>query len=362
MEGNGVECHARPMLGSQRIYLQHSGHYRNVPVLTRVNFPKWEIQDLTGTADHVRVIERRRGSNNTFVNPARPTDIEACPLCPIGKRLHLEIILRHRTSGNPVYSLWTKIRSLHRSADVSLRHEAWLEFLALRRAPTEPYTEFCNRIDSGNAKIERITPSNQTAAQRGEELRLFALLSGLPFDDHIRQSLTTQSDLALAKATEACVRFDTGQRIHLAEADSANAARTLFCWKCDSHEHLSRDCPRARAVKDLITKRNAASHSGGGRRKYKQHPSTSGSNPNATSTHSAASHASEESAVAVTAFLTGTSPITDLWICDSGASSSMTGCRSAFIKLEPASNSTSGWEDNILRWHRIHSLCIFLWF
>jgi len=215
----------------------------------------------------------------------------------------------------------------------------------LHRSPTESYTDFCNRIDLGYAKIERITPSCQTAAQRGEELRLFAFLSGLPFDDHIHQSLTTQSDLTLTKATEACVRFDTGQRIHLAEADSANAARALFCWKCDSPDHLSRDCPHAGAVKDLIAKRNAASHSGGGRRKYKQHPSTSGSNhnamsthsatANATSTHSAAAHASEESAGVATAFLIGSSPITDSWICDSGASSSMTGCRSAFAKLEP---------------------------
>ena len=51
---------------------------------------------------------------------------------------------------------------------------------------------------------------------------------------HTRQALTTQSDLTLAKGTEACVRFDMGQKIHLAETDSANAARALFCWKCDS--------------------------------------------------------------------------------------------------------------------------------
>ena len=52
-----------------------SGQYRNVPVLTRGNFPKWEIQVisfLTGTADHVRIIERRPDPSGTLVAPARP--------------------------------------------------------------------------------------------------------------------------------------------------------------------------------------------------------------------------------------------------------------------------------------------------
>jgi len=88
------------------------------------------------------------------------------------------------------------------------------------------------------AKIERVTSDGQTAEQR-----LFALLSGLPFDDHIRQALTTQSDLTLAQATEACVQLDTGQKIHLARTDSVKVARAAFCWKYDSPEHLSRDCP-----------------------------------------------------------------------------------------------------------------------
>jgi len=79
------------------------------------------------------------------------------------------------------------------------------------------------------------------------------------FDDHIRQALTTQSDL---KATEACIRFDTRQKIHLVDTDSANAARILFCWKWDSPDHFSRDCPHVGAVKDLIAKRNAPLHSG----------------------------------------------------------------------------------------------------
>ena len=101
--------------------------------------------------------------------------------------LHLAVILRHRKSGGTVYALWTKIGGLHRSADASLHHEAWLEFLSIRKSLVESYTEYSSRIESAYAKIEQITPEGQTAAQRSEELSLFALLSGLPFDDHIRQ-------------------------------------------------------------------------------------------------------------------------------------------------------------------------------
>ena len=45
--------------------------------------------------------------------------------------------------------------------------------------PPNPTTEFCNRIESRYAKIQRITPDGQTAVQCSEELCLFALLSGL---------------------------------------------------------------------------------------------------------------------------------------------------------------------------------------
>ena len=85
-----------------------SSHYRKVPILTKVNFPKWEIQVisyLTGTADHVRVIEHHWGSNNTLVNPARPADTTAQAkwdasewealgvIMSTASDLHLEIIL-----------------------------------------------------------------------------------------------------------------------------------------------------------------------------------------------------------------------------------------------------------------------------
>jgi hypothetical protein len=175
-----------------------SSNHRNVPILTRANFPKWEVQVLsclTGTADHVRVIERRRDSTDAYVDPVRPVlrekwdaserEAHGVIMCTASD-LHLEIIMQHRDkAGKSVYDLWKKIRSLHRSTDASLRHEAWLEFLAIRRSPAETYTELSSRIESAYVKVERITPDGQTAVQRGEELCLFAFLSALPFGDHM---------------------------------------------------------------------------------------------------------------------------------------------------------------------------------
>jgi len=46
---------------------------------------------------------------------------------------------QYRKSCNPVYALWTITCGLRHSADASLRHEAWLEFLALRKSSAESY-------------------------------------------------------------------------------------------------------------------------------------------------------------------------------------------------------------------------------
>ena len=81
--------------------------------------------------------------------------------------------LRHLRSNAPVFLLWNKIRSLRRSANAPLRHKAWLEFLSIRKSPSESYTEYPIRLDAAYAKIERITPENQTSAQCSEELSVF---------------------------------------------------------------------------------------------------------------------------------------------------------------------------------------------
>lgn len=69
--------------------------------------------------------------------------------------------------------LWNEVRSLRRSANAALRHEAWLEFPSIRKSPSESYTEYPNRLDAAYAKIERIMPENQTSAQGSSELSVF---------------------------------------------------------------------------------------------------------------------------------------------------------------------------------------------
>jgi len=163
-----------------------------------------------------------------------------------------------------------------------LRHQAWPEFSSMHKVPDKSLAGFASRMEGLWARIDRLTPPNQTKAERGAELTLLGILFGLPFDDHVRQSLTTQPNLSFEQAMEAFVRVDMGVKIHLAGAESANAARGSNCWKCDLPGHLTPNCPHAGAIKDLVVKRNAASCRG---RRY--HHSSSDPTPsvaNAAST------------------------------------------------------------------------------
>ena len=75
---------------------------------------------------------------------------------------------------------------------------------------------------------------------------LLEILLALPFHDCVCQSLTTQPNL------------NTGVRLHLAGANSANPAN---CWTCNLPGHFSHECLHAGAIKDLLSKRFAASRS-----------------------------------------------------------------------------------------------------
>ena len=101
-----------------------ASQYWNIPLLTRSNFPRWEIQVisfLTGAADHVCVIEPCLNTAGAYIDPARPTDAakqarwdaSECEalgviMCTVSN-LHLEVIHHHRKSRQPIYMLWTKI-------------------------------------------------------------------------------------------------------------------------------------------------------------------------------------------------------------------------------------------------------------
>ena len=128
--------------------------------------------------------------------------------------------LRHRKSNAPGFVLWNKIRGLRRSAHTALRHEAWLEFLSIRKSSSESYTAYPILLDAAYVKIERITPENQTSAQCSEELSVFRSSISRPYSP----TLTTQY-LTLAKATEAYAGFDTGHKTHPADGELASATK-----------------------------------------------------------------------------------------------------------------------------------------
>ncbi len=326
------------------------GLYCSLPVFSRNNFGNWKIQIiayLTGVTDHVHVISRHPNAASVIVDPAHPTDDteaakwDASECMALGvimstaSKLHGKIILAYCEAATPVFELWEKIGSLHQLHDALLHHQAWLQFFSTCKTSDESYTELSGCVEGLWVKIDCLTPINQTRAEHGAELKLLGCLFALPFDDHVRQSLTMQLGLTLEQVQEAFVCVDTGVKLHLAGADSANAARTANCWTCNMPGHFSHECPHPRAIKDLLNKHVAASRSGNHTRcggKPHSAPATNPaaiSVPNPTSANIAV--VSEESSSVATLFFTGPSYLADNWVCDTGASSSMTSHRSFFL-------------------------------
>ena len=285
-----------------------------------------------------------------MVDPARPTtppdavtlwdasEREAMSvIMTTASRLHRDIILKHRAERGAVFKLWTTICDAHQSRDASLRHQAWIEFFSSKKTSGETYSAYIARKEGLGAKIERITPATQSRADHFAELILFATLFGLPYEDNVRQSLVTQANLTLRQARDAMVRVDTGAKLHMANEESANAAGTANCWKCDEPGHLASACPHAGAIKDIVAKRNAAyKEKQYNKKKSKTQTSSSSSSttPAATANASATSdHHAPESAGVAACFLTTAASVSDDWLCDTGASCLMSGRRLAFLDL-----------------------------
>jgi hypothetical protein len=185
--------------------------------------------------------------------------------------LHAEVILRNK--GKP-YDIWKAIEAQHLQRDASLRHEAWMQLLALRKKVDETYVDFYRRVESAYARVHRITPKDQTAEQRGQELTLFTVRSGLLHDGPLRRSLTAQRSLTLDDAFSAFLRTDAGDQAH---AESANAASSGGrCVLCNSPEHLARDCHHREAINQLVARRNG-NYTGSDRRRKPRGTSSSSS-------------------------------------------------------------------------------------
>jgi len=153
--------------------------------------------------------------------------------------------------------------------------------------------------------------------------------------------------LANAYSTFLCV--DRGEAIKTKAIESANAALGHNCFLCQSLEHFAKDCPHHRAITSLVTKHNAEYKSRKGRgcnsgsgglpraNAATSGPSTSmtpasdnTSNNTSDNTNTAGTH---ETAGVATLLLSNELHAADYWLCDSGASSSMSGDCSVFLSL-----------------------------
>ena len=260
-------------------------------------------------------------------------------------KLHREAILKHCQDGGPVYKLYSAICAYHQQRDASHCHEAWMQFLALCKSPSESYTSLCRRVKASYFKIDCITPAGQSTEERGKELILFTLLSTLPHDDPLRTSLIVQKDLTLADTAVALLCFDTGRKLAKSSLEQAHGALGSSCWACGDKEHIQRNCPHQEVFQQFITKRKGAGNGSSGRyrrgkgrndAKAKANATdaaATNANTNATNANTTNTDRTHETAGVATLFLSNESRVTDIWLCDSGASSSMSGDRSVFRRL-----------------------------
>jgi hypothetical protein len=339
--------------------------YAGVPKLTKLNYPNWAMQIeayLTGAADHWRVIKGAKTADGSYAQPVPPTDRTstewtnwkrsehtACGvIMATAGELHGELILQNK--GKP-YDMWKVVEAQHLQQDASLRHDAWMQLLALCKKVDKTYIDFFRRVESTYTRVHCITPKDQTPEKHGQELTLFTILSGLPHNNSLCRSLIAQRTLTLDNTFLAFLHTDAGDQAH---AKSANATSSSSrCFLCNSPDHLACDCHRREAINQLVA--HQSGNNTGRDRRHKgcgngnsnsstqanaanatqnaSNPSTSTST--STSTTNTIGAPTQETAGVATIFLTSSSRLADAWLCDSGASSTMSSDRSAFWDIRP---------------------------
>jgi hypothetical protein len=338
--------------------------YTLIPILTKEKFMKWEIQVqayLTGAANHVHVIRRPKGSDGKFSDPTPPTDLEELLTWNKSERvamgiimatasdLHLELI--HKMSEEPAWKLWKAIEAQHQQHDASLHHEAWIQLFTTHKKATETYVDFYQQVEAAHQKIDCVTPTDLMPTQRSKELGLFTIINGLDIDNPLCLQLISQKDVTLGNAYSSFLHTDRGKAIKMEAIKSAHAALGRNCFLCRLADHFAKDCLHRDAIASLVTRRNGSSDSRGRRGRGRGNSfgsgnthvnaassaSSSGTNANSTTNDSSTAKKSttQETAGVASAFLSRDSHTADVWLCDSGASSSMSSNQSTFLSLKP---------------------------
>jgi len=147
-----------------------------VPKLTRLNYEDWvlQIEAYLTSLGHWYVLEEEEDETTGVITiPTAPTNKTSTD----GKRWakaersasavlmatacgrHAELVQKHRKQP---YKLWKAIEAQNRQQDASLRHKAWIQFLAVHKKADETFVDYYRQAEAAKAKITRITPKSQT--------------------------------------------------------------------------------------------------------------------------------------------------------------------------------------------------------
>ena len=181
----------------------------HVPALTKDNYSQWQmaVKAYLTPHDHVRVIKRTMDSTGALADPVTPTDADELAWWIASEQhamgvimgtaydLHFELLSRHEYGR--AWPLWRDIEAQHITPDGGQRHEAWVQLFGIRKRSGESYVDLYRCIDNARSRINRVTPVNQTAEERSNEITLFSLLMALPAEDPLRRQLVSQKSVTL---------------------------------------------------------------------------------------------------------------------------------------------------------------------
>ena len=350
------------------------GSYSHLPMLTRDNYQKWRmaVRAFLTPYDHVRVISSSRDAAGNLSDPVCPTNAAELKAWETSEGiamgivsgttydLHADLVASHE--GGHVLDLWKAIEGQHTTNDLSLRHQAWNLLFGHHMAPNDELLDYWRKGADIKARIDCITPHTLSSSDVIMEIYLFAQIAGLCPDDPLRHHFISRPIPSEAEVYAAFLRVSTDKKT-TAQIETANAAYSPNCHRCLQPGHFAKECPHAEALNKLVTHRLDPNRRKG---KPRSQQGGSGTNANAASTtpSSTAPKAStsapaptQESAGVATSFLSSRSPRTDHSLIDSGASSSMTGDRSAFLSLQPDRHAIRLADGRIIYSKGVGSIC-----